>query len=66
MEIAAMAGQKILFSGRASAALSIAWDSEGLKKINNGNTIRAKTHAKIGTIAYLSSPEWEILAEPIR
>ena len=55
MEIAAMAGQKILFSRRASAAFSIACESEGVKKINNGATIEAKTHAKIGTIAYLSS-----------
>jgi len=55
-EIAATAGQKILFSGRASAeraAASRVWRS--VKKSNNGATIKAKTHADIGTIAYLSN-----------
>jgi hypothetical protein len=54
-EIAAMAGQKILFSGRASAprvALSSVWTS--VREINNGDTIKAKTHAEIGRIANLS------------
>src|SRR5579884_1405565 len=54
MEIAAMAGQNILLS-RLALPLSIACSSVGLKKSNNGDTIKAKTHAKIGTIAYLSS-----------
>ena len=49
-EIAAMAGQKILVSGRPSAA----WMSPGLKEINNGNTTRAKKTAVIGKIANLS------------
>jgi hypothetical protein len=47
-EIAAMMGQKILFSGRDSI-------SGEVKEINNkGDTIKAKTHAEIGTIAHLS------------
>jgi hypothetical protein len=50
MEIAAMAGQKILFSGRASRT-SV---GEEVKRINKGDTIKAKTHAEIGTIAHLS------------
>ena len=45
-----MAGQKILVSGRAS----ITWTAGILRKINNGATIKAKTHAEIGTIAHLS------------
>ena len=50
-EIAAMAGQKIRVSGRASNA----WPSAaGKLKINNGYTIKAKMHAEIGRIAYLS------------
>jgi hypothetical protein len=49
-EIAAMAGQKILVSGRAASV----WGSGELRKINNGDTIKAKTHAEIGTIANLS------------
>jgi len=52
-EIAATAGQKIRVSGRASNA----WASTAgiLRYINKGETINAKTHTKIGTIAYLSS-----------
>jgi hypothetical protein len=53
MEIAVIAGQKIRFSGRASNA----WKSECVAKITNGDTIKAKTHAKIGTIADLSIVE---------
>src|SRR5215471_17775399 len=53
-EIAAMAGQKILFSGRAPPLITVCW-SDGLKKHNNGNTITANAHAKIGTIAQISS-----------
>jgi hypothetical protein len=49
-EIATMAGQKIRVSGRASNP----WTAGMLRKINNGDTIKAKTHAEIGTIAYLS------------
>jgi hypothetical protein len=49
-EIAAIAGQKIRFSGRASSA----WKSECVAKITNGDTIKANTHAKIGTIAHVS------------
>jgi hypothetical protein len=48
-EIAATAGQKILCSGRASIIFS-----PGEIKMNNGATIKAKTHAEIGTIAHLS------------
>ena len=35
----------------------IACKSGGLKKINKGDTIKAKTHPKIGTIAHRSSIE---------
>jgi hypothetical protein len=47
-EIAAMTGQNILVSRRVSVSGSV--------KIaySNGETIVAKTHAKIGMIAYLS------------
>jgi hypothetical protein len=48
-EIAAKAGQKILVSGRDSMTLC-----SGVKRSNNGDTIKAKTHAEIGTIAQLS------------
>jgi hypothetical protein len=54
-ETAVMAGQKILFSGRASIPLKIAWASDGLKKLNNGNTITAKAHPTSGMSAHLSS-----------
>ena len=48
-EIAAAAGQKIL--GRMSLCITSA---RGKAKRNKGDTIRAKTHAEIGTIVYLS------------
>jgi hypothetical protein len=50
MEIVAMAGQKILFSGRASNA----WKSEAVTKIINGDIIKEKAQPKIGTTANLS------------
>src|ERR1700729_117929 len=53
--IAAMAGQKILVSGRGAAArvaLSSVWRS--VTKAINGATTKAKTHAEIGRIANLS------------
>ncbi len=40
-EIAAMAGQKILFSGRVSIMLSSVGAEPEVTKINNGNTIEA-------------------------
>ena len=53
-ESAATAGQKILGSGRASIPLNtVCWSGE-LTKANIGNTIKAKIHAKIGIIVYLS------------
>ena len=51
-EIAAMAGQKILGSGRGSIMLCSV--RPPVTKIINGITIKAKTHAEIGTIAHLS------------
>ena len=45
-----IAGQKIRFSGRASNA----WKSECVAKITNGDTIKAKTHAMMGTSAHVS------------
>jgi hypothetical protein len=61
-EIAAMAGQKILFSGRGSAICSeLALSGPSTKPIN-GDTIKAKTHAEIETIAHLSIIEVEDLA----
>jgi hypothetical protein len=51
--IAAMAGQKILFSGRGMALWSVSVPGETIK-MNKGETIKAKTHAEIETIAYLS------------
>jgi hypothetical protein len=62
-EITAIAGQKILFSGRASMMLS----SEAAgpeEKSNNGDTIAAKTHAEIGMIAHLSIIRVEDLVRP--
>ena len=55
-----MAGQKILVSGRAASV----WGSGELRKINNGATIKAKTHAEIGTIANLSIIGVENLGRP--
>src|SRR4051794_12569751 len=54
IEITAMAGQKTLFSSRASPAVCIACSSVGLKKANNGDTIKAKAQAATGTIVNLS------------
>jgi hypothetical protein len=51
-EIAVTAGQKILFSRRGVALCSISVSGEA--KMNNGETIRAKIHAEIGTIVHLS------------
>jgi len=53
-ESAVMVGQKILGSGRASIPLSVACRSGVLTRDNSGNAIKAKIHAKIGIIAYLS------------
>jgi len=53
-EIAAMAGQKILGSGRGSIMLCSVWAGSPVTKNINGITIKAKTHAEIGTIAHLS------------
>jgi hypothetical protein len=55
-----MAGQKILCSGRASITPA----SEGTTKINNGDTIKAKAHAEIGTITHLSITGAETLGRP--
>jgi hypothetical protein len=52
-EIAAMVGQKILFSRRAPPLSIVCW-SDGSAKLNNGNTITANAHAKIGMIAHIS------------
>jgi hypothetical protein len=49
-EIAAIAGQKIL---GAMALSSMSVPGEDIK-MNKGDTIRAKTHAEIGTIVHLS------------
>jgi hypothetical protein len=58
-EIAAIEGQKILFSGRLSIKV------EGPEaKSNNGDTIAAKAHAEIGTIAHVSIIEVEDLTRP--
>jgi hypothetical protein len=51
MEIAAMIGQKILFSRRASNMFL----PGGTRKSNKGATIKEKAHAKVGIIANLSS-----------
>jgi hypothetical protein len=53
-EIAARAGQKILFSGRDSMTLCSVLIGGEVKKINKGDTIKAKTHAEIGRIVHLS------------
>jgi hypothetical protein len=53
-EITVMAGQKILGSERGSTMLCSVWGGPPVTKIINGITIKAKTHAKIGTIAHLS------------
>src|SRR6516165_3105998 len=52
--IAVMAGQKILFSGRASIMLCSVWTSGEVTRINNGDNISAKRHTAIGMIAHLS------------
>jgi hypothetical protein len=52
-EIVTMAGQKILFSGRATPVNTSSWD-DGSKNANNGKTIIAKTHAASGMSAHLS------------
>jgi hypothetical protein len=60
-EIAASAGQKILFSGRGvvsrfwtSAADKPLVAAPALENAHNGPTIVVKTHAKIGPITHLS------------
>jgi hypothetical protein len=53
-EIAVMAGQKILFSGWDAIRACSVWGKGLVIKINNGDTIKAKIHAEIGTIAHLS------------
>jgi hypothetical protein len=58
-EIAHSKGQKTLFSGRSCNMLCRVWASGVVRKINNGDTIRAKLHARIGTIVHLSMPELE-------
>jgi hypothetical protein len=63
-EIAAMAGQKILFSGRGSITLCTVWTLGTVTKINNGAAIKAKTHAEIGMIAHLSIVGVEALGRP--
>ena len=63
-EIAAMAGQKILFSGRGSSMSCSALRGGEVKTINNGATIKAKTHAEIGTIAHWSIIGVEDLGRP--
>jgi hypothetical protein len=63
-EIAAMVGQKILFSGRGSNILCSVSAEPAVTKSNNGYTIKAKTHAKIGTIAHLSIIGVEDLPRP--
>jgi hypothetical protein len=59
-----MAGQKILFSGRASIMLCCVQTSGAVRKINKGDTIKAKMHAEIATIAHLSSIGVENLGRP--
>ena len=56
-EIADIAGQKILFSGRASIMFCGVQTSGAVRKINSGDTIKAKTHAEIATTAHLSTLE---------
>ena len=63
-EIADRAGQKILFSGRASIMLCDVQTSGAVRKTNTGDTIKAKTHAEIGTIAHLSIVPVETLGRP--
>ena len=60
-EIAAMAGQKILFSGRDSITLCSVLIGGEVKKSNKGDTIKAKTQAEIGAIVHLSIVEVESL-----
>ena len=66
-EIAARAGQKILFSGRGCmSCMTLCSVSMGeVKKINKGDTIKAKTHAEIGTIVHLSIIGVEDLGRPM-
>jgi hypothetical protein len=53
--IATMAGQKILLSRRCSVMRACGFKCSGeVPKSNNGDTIKVKTHAEIGTIAHWS------------
>src|SRR3954451_24841034 len=54
MEITAIVGQKFLFSSRASPTSCIACSLVGLKKVNNGDTIKENAQPATGTIANLS------------
>ena len=61
-EIAAMAGQKILFSERLCMMLCSVSPGPPLMKSSSGDTIMAKAHAEIGTIAHVSRKGVEDLA----
>src|SRR5262249_9842951 len=56
-EIRAMAGQKILFSGRLSMMLFTVLTAGDVTKISSGETIKANTHAEIGTTVHASMTE---------
>src|ERR1700683_1340376 len=62
-EITAMAGQKILVSGRGSIMFGGLCPPVVIK-INNGDTINAKAHAESAMIAYLSIVGVENLGRP--
>jgi len=52
-----MAGQKILFSGRLSMMLFTVLTAGDVTKISSGETIKANTHAEIGTTVHASMTE---------
>jgi hypothetical protein len=62
-EIMAMAGQKILGSGRGSIMFG-GLCPPVVRKVNTGSTINAKAHAENAMIAYLSIVGAEDLGRP--
>src|SRR5262245_46358170 len=63
-DIRAMAGQKSLFSGRLSIMVCTVLTAGEVTKINNGETINAKTHAEIEMTAHWSMNGVEDLGRP--
>src|SRR3954447_4644113 len=55
-----MAGQKTLLSRLAFAPFNIARWSKGSRKLNNGDIIKEKPHANVGTIANGSKIEADL------